>query len=194
MSMKINIQEIAIEQVEKLAEISIAFEVKHILSPIDTDNGLRGIVLKETPVTTPYIKDYDADPKEGPTQWSLYFDLSNWGFLVVEVDNELIGGAVIAYRTKGLHMLEKRQDLAVLWDIRIHPDYRKQGLGSVLFREVEAWARAHHCTHLKVETQNINLPACKFYAGQGCELGAINRYAYKGHPDEIQLLWYKMLT
>ncbi len=37
----------------------------------------------------------------------------------------------------------------------------------------------------------INVPACRFYAKQGCVLGAIDRYAYPDHPDEVQLLWYK---
>jgi len=46
---------------------------------------------------------------------------------------------------------------------------------------------------LKVETQNINVPGCRFYAKQGCELGAIHRYGYAGCPDiahEAMLFWY----
>ena len=47
---------------------------------------------------------------------------------------------------------------------------------------------------MKVETQNVNVPACRFYARQGCVLGAINRFAYPDLPDEVQLLWYKTLS
>lgn len=36
-------------------------------------------------------------------------------------------------------------------------------------------------------------PACRFYARQGCTLGALHRYAYPTLPDEAQLLWYKPL-
>jgi hypothetical protein len=34
----------------------------------------------------------------------------------------------------------------------------------------------------------------RFYASQGCKLGAVNRSVYAELPDEIQLLWYKDLT
>jgi hypothetical protein len=46
---------------------------------------------------------------------------------------------------------------------------------------------------LKVETQNINIPACRFYAAQGCHLGGFNLHAYPAEMNEIQLLWYRNL-
>ena len=68
-------------------------------------------------------------------------------------------------------MLDRRADLLVLWDIRVNPDCRGQGVGSALFQQAEAWGRAHGCRQLKVETQNINVNACRFYRAMGCELG-----------------------
>jgi hypothetical protein len=50
---------------------------------------------------------------------------------------------------------------------------------------------------LKAETQNTNIPACRFYARQGCELRAIDRFAYSEEPEvaqEIMLLWQKALS
>ena len=90
-------------------------------------------------------------------------------------------------------MLEGRRDLSVLWDIRVAPNARGRGVGSALFERVEAWALAQGCRQLKVETQNINVPACGFYARHGCELRAIHHAAYPELPEEIQLLWYKDL-
>ena len=46
---------------------------------------------------------------------------------------------------------------------------------------------------LKVETQHVNVAACRFYGRRGCTLGAVHRDAYPSLPDEIQLLWYKPL-
>jgi GNAT superfamily N-acetyltransferase len=89
-------------------------------------------------------------------------------------------------------MLEGRRDLSVLWDIRVAPDARGRGVGSALFERVEAWALAQRCRQLRVETQNINVPACGFYARHGCELRAAHP-AYPDLPNEIQLLWYKDL-
>ena len=59
-----------------------------------------------------------------------------------------------------------------------------------LFQAAAKWARSRGCRQLKIETQNINVPACKFYASQGCELRTIHPDAYPELPDEIQLLWY----
>ena len=90
-------------------------------------------------------------------------------------------------------MLVGRKDLAVLWDIRVHPDRRRSGIGTQLFKHAVKWAQSRGCTQLKIETQNINVPACEFYVKQGCHLGEINRYGYAGHQDvqhEVMLIWY----
>lgn len=84
-------------------------------------------------------------------------------------------------------------DLAVLWDIRVAPGARERGIGSSLLRSAATWARAQGCARLVAETQNVNVPACRFYARQGFELGAVHRFGYQGIPgveDEILLLWY----
>ncbi len=76
-------------------------------------------------------------------------------------------------------------------DIRVRPDYRRKGIGRALFSRTVAWAKARHCMTLKIETQNINVPACRFYARMGCELRAIHIDAYPALPDEVMFLWYK---
>jgi hypothetical protein len=61
-------------------------------------------------------------------------------------------------------MLAGRKDLALLWDIR--------------------------CRRLMVETQNINVGACRFYERKGCMLRTVRRGAYPQLPQEIQLRWF----
>jgi len=174
----------------ELARIPISFVVRSVF---DVAEDADGFVLTERNLAAPYVKDYDAIGGEGPTRWAHRFDLSNWGFLAARVDGRLVGAAAIAFDTAGVDMLEGRRDLAVLWDLRVAPDARGQGVGSALFRAAEAWGRARGCAQLKIETQNINVPACRFYAGMGCVLGAVDRSAYPELPDEIQLLWYQDL-
>ena len=108
-------------------------------------------------------------------------------------DGVRIGGAVVAWNTPGADMLEGRDDLAVIWDLRVHTDRRRWGAGSRLFRRAAQWARGKGCRRLKIETQNINVRACKFYAGQGCYLGGIHPSIYDELPHEVQLLWYLSL-
>jgi GNAT superfamily N-acetyltransferase len=175
------------------ARISIAFVVDRILEVTLADGGLGGMSLSETPVADPYVKDYDAIAGEGPARWAEHFDLSNWGMISACHDGVKAGGAVIAFRTAGLHMLGGRDDVAVLWDIRVAPGQRGAGVGSALFRAAEDWADARGCSWLKIETQNVNTAACRFYQKMGCTLGAIDRFAYPGLPGEAQLLWWKAL-
>lgn len=178
----------------ELAHIPIAFEVESVFDVSARDGGLGGLALSERRLDVPYVKDYDAVEEESPAQWARRFDVSNWGLIGAHSNGARVGGAVIAFNTAGVNMLEGRSDLAVLWDIRVSPRARGRGVGSALFRAVEAWAAARGGRQLKIETQNINVAACRFYARQGCVLGAINRFAYRELPNEVQLLWYKNLS
>ncbi len=191
--MSFRIEEEPINRLDEHATVSIAFTVNRILEVSIPNAGLGGVLLTEVAVDSPWVKDYDAIKGEGPTRWLTRFDTSNWGLLAAYDARERIGGAVIAFDTAGVHMLEGRRDIAVLWDIRVRPDNRSSGLGSLLFRAVEQWCLSKGCRTLKVETQNINLPACRFYPRMGCELGAIDRHAYSDLPEETQLLWFKPL-
>lgn len=191
--MDVELVEEPITAVTGLARVPISFEVERVLEITIRERGLGGFVLSERRLDVPYVKDYDAIPGEGPAQWPLRFDVSNWGLIVARSGGLLVGGAIIAFDSPGIDMLEGRQDLAVLWDIRVAPEARGRGVGSALFKAAEIWATKKGCRQLKVETQNINIAACRFYARQGCELGAIHRFAYPELPDEIQMLWYKDL-
>ena len=45
----------------------------------------------------------------------------------------------------------------------------------------------------KIECQNNNIPAVKFYHKQGAVLSAINEYAYYNEPEyrhETQFIWF----
>ena len=191
--MDVEVSEASSAALVEFARIPISFEVRSVLDVTGPGEGGE-LVLTERALDAPYVKDYDAISGEGPTRWAHRFDLSSWGVLLARVDGRPVGAAVIAFDTPGVDMLEGRRDLAVLWDLRVAPDARGQGVGAALFRAAEEWARARGCTELKIETQNINVPACRFYAAQGCVLRAANRTAYPELPDEIQMLWYKRLA
>ena len=192
--MRIEVTEEPITTLAQYASVPIAFEVGSILDVMATANGLGQFVLTERPLDGPYIKDYDSINEAEPAQWPRRFDMSNWVLFAARVEGRRVGGAVVAFSTPGLNMLERREDLAILWDIRVSPEARGQGVGSALFRAAEACARAKGCRQLQVETQNINVGACRFYARQGCVLRAVNHNAYPEIPDELQMLWYKELT
>ena len=181
------IREESISRLPEYSEIPIWFEVRSIFD-IEGDDP-QSALLVEKPIESPWIKDYDAFKGEGPTRWPKLWDVSNWGLLAAYFDRRWIAGCVLAYKTEGVNKLEGRDDVVFIWDIRVHPDYRQQGIGRELFAAAIQWTKHKQCLELKVETQNINVPACRFYRRQGCRLIALDRFAYDDFPEEVELIW-----
>ena len=191
--MRINIAEITPERLGEYERIPSAFEVKTILEVELVEGGLGGMRLYEVPVK-PYIKDYDAGG-ELPTDWPKRYDVTKWGFFLAKMVGEPVGAAAVAFDTTGVFMLEARRDLAVLWDIRVLPEAR--GAGILLFNHAAGWSKRRGCSQMKIETQNVNVPACRFYQRMGARLGEIHRHGYAATPavaHEVMLNWYLDLT
>jgi GNAT superfamily N-acetyltransferase len=189
-------------EVERIGEAQFAlygaiparFAVTSLFRVEPIDGGLGGFRLIEEDLGEPYVKAYGGD---GPTEWAEGFELSGWAIFVAREGRRPVGGAAVA--TGGpVYPLDRfqREDLAVLWDIRVHPDRRRRGIGTRLFQHSVGWARREGYGQLGAETQSVNVPACRFYASQGCTLGAVHRFGYAGCPDvadEAMLLWYMEL-
>lgn len=188
--MSVEIREVGTDALARYSEVPISLLVESVLIPEPVDNGLGGIRLREEKVERPYIKDYDAARGEGPTRWLKRFDMSNWGIFMAFEQETHIGGAIVA---PGAYIGDLDSRFAQLFDIRLLPEKRRQGAGAILLRYAADWAKLQGCKYLKIETQNTNIPACRFYARQGAELGNIDKFAYTGYPeseDEVQLVWY----
>jgi ribosomal protein S18 acetylase RimI-like enzyme len=177
----------SLELLTDYATVPISFD-GHSHFEVQNEDGRWQLTEIHVP---PFFKDYDT--LEHPTDWASRFDMSQWMMFSAFDDDRRVGGAIVAIRTPGVDMLEGRSDLAVLWDIRVDPDHRSRGLGESLFHEVIKWSRAQGCGELKIETQQVNVAACKFYTKMGCELRVVNKGHYPGQPDENQLLWYRNL-
>jgi GNAT superfamily N-acetyltransferase len=186
--MTINIVEESMYSLSEHVTIPIAFEVERVLDVLPSSDGFD---FTERLLDSGYVKDYDA--LEHPGDWNR-FDTSKWNLFAAYADRNRVGGAIVAIDTPEIDLLEGRNDLAVLWDLRVLPERRAQGIGTALLRAAEAFAARKGCRELKVETQNINVPACWFYQRQGFVLSAANRFAYPTLPDEVQLIWRKRLA
>lgn len=185
--MKIAIRREAPNDLQGYAQVPMILTVRSRYRAELVDGGLGGWTLNEEPVYPPWEKDYDA--VEHPSRW-LKLGISNWTVFAAYDEQQRVGGAIVVWDTPGIYMLEARTDLAVLWDIRIRSEYRRLRIGSQLFDRCAEWVRRKGCSRLKIETQDINVPACRFYASRGCELRGIHHGMYAEHPDEVQFLWY----
>ena len=156
------------------------------------DRGLCGFSLVEISVE-PFAKDFCIESSENWKRW----DLSNWAFFMAYDGDKPVGAAAVASRTKEINMLAGRDDLAVLWDIRVDESCKRRGVGQRLFNMVVDWSRRAGLSQMKIECQNNNVAACKFYHKQGAVLCEINEYAYYNEPEyrhEAQLVWYLDIT
>ncbi len=167
-------------QLEEYAAIPIAFEVTSVLKPCRGADAL--VDFSEEAVAQPYVKDYDAIDG-GPHTWSRRFDVSQWILLLCRAEGRAVGGAAIALA-----------DVATLWDIRVAPDCRGQGIGRALLEVAATQSLARGRREMHVETQNINVPACRFYESIGFQLRTVREDVYPDCPGEMELRWVKALT
>ena len=174
-------------------QIPMRFNAKSYYKIEKINRGLGGFTLVETPVEPSYIKDFCVYGDETATYWAGHFDVSNWGFFMAFDGEFPVGGAVIASRTKEVNMLSGRNDLAVLWDIRVDEKYKHQGIGQTLFDMAANWSREQGLVQMKIECQNNNIAAVNFYHKQGAVLSSIDEYAYYNEPEyrhETQFIWF----
>jgi ribosomal protein S18 acetylase RimI-like enzyme len=144
--------------------------------------------LVEYPVN-PYYKDYDLHEEAKPSETAKQFDTRNWGMLSAFRGGKRIGGAILAWDSPGFDMLAGRIDLAVMTDLRVDAEERGSGIGREIFGHALAWASERGCSELRVETQETNVPACRFYSAMGCRLISIEEGAYGPDIDELKLIW-----
>ncbi len=81
---------------------------------------------------------------------------------------------------------------AFLWNILLDRAYRRRGIGRRLFERAIDFAREHGARAIILETQNNNMPACRFYQAMGCDLVGLNDLYYSNQDleyGEVALFW-----
>jgi GNAT superfamily N-acetyltransferase len=184
------IRELPASQLATYAAIPAAFRVasRFVREPTSPASPTPD-ALVELPVARPFDKDYDAAAGMTPLDWAERYTLERWGVLVADVHDRVVGGAAVVPAAEVMPEHRSIAASAVLWDLRVAPAWRGLGIGSALFRASERWAGAHGYRVLVVETQDINVAACRFYARMGCRLLSYEEEAYDTMPGEARLLW-----
>jgi len=79
------------------------------------------------------------------------------------------GSTVVGHLVGKLHRADsiRLAPFAVLESMRVQPQYRGQGVGSLLVREFFAWARRHRAVQASVTAYAANHRAQSFYARHG---------------------------
>jgi ribosomal protein S18 acetylase RimI-like enzyme len=86
-----------------------------------------------------------------------------------------------------------RQSFAYIRDLTVDVPYRRAGVGSRLMEQAARWAHQRGLAGVMAETQNVNVPACRFYDSFGFLLGGFDMQLYRGFPElagEMALFCY----
>lgn len=129
---------------------------------------------------SPREKSYPPEPKD----YRSYLNDPEKVIFFAYADGELAGQ---------VRILRWWNAYAYIDDIAVEPRFRKHGVGRALIQRAVEWALANGFPGLMLETQNINVAACRLYQSCGFELGGFDRNLYKGltpSTDEIALYWY----
>jgi len=93
--------------------------------------------------------------------------------------------------TPEFEMFGRSRDLAHVVDMRVPAHHARKGVGKALWKAAEDWALRRGAVEIRVETQDVNVPACRFYQAMGSELRSARDDVYGPDCDEWQLIWAK---
>lgn len=99
-------------------------------------------------------------------------------------DDQVLGQIIIRKHWNGFCYID---------DIGVRNLARKKGVGRKLLEAAEIWAKTREFKGFMLETQDVNLGACKFYIRTGFVLGGVDVMLYNNckTKDEKALFWYK---
>jgi ribosomal protein S18 acetylase RimI-like enzyme len=128
----------------------------------------------------PYLKQFGPEQYD-PLPYAHEADHAAW---LAYVDGEVAGQILVK---------ENWNRYAIIWDLAVSPPFRRMGIGRRLMREAVAWARERGLPGVMLETQHINVAACRLYAECGFRLRGFDTHLYRAtlpETEEIALFWY----
>ncbi|HIQ59101.1 MAG TPA: GNAT family N-acetyltransferase [Candidatus Merdivicinus intestinavium] len=83
-------------------------------------------------------------------------------------------------------------------DICVAAAFRGRGIGTSLMKRAACWGKERGLRGIALETQDVNLLACRFYRRFGMRLGGVNTMLYRQFDKpvcgETALFWYLEFT
>lgn len=101
-------------------------------------------------------------------------------YLTAKLDNNLVVGYV------GFWLVN---DEAMIVNIAVHPDYRKEKIGEKLLRSILELAGKKGAKLCTLEVRISNSPAIKLYEKYGFQIIAIRKGYYRDNNEDAYVMW-----
>ena len=162
----------SIHQVEQFNRNSIVNS--HLMLHIQDNKISYSIVPVE-----PYKKILTVDPED----YTTFIDNPQKVIFFADVDGKPVGQ---------IKLVPWWNKFAYVEELIVDTEFRGKGVGHALMTRAIEWAKEQDFPGLTLETQDNNIPACKFYEKCGFVLTGFDLYAYKNfdNASEIALYWY----
>lgn len=128
---------------------------------------------------TPCEKRYPDEQLD----YSLYINSPDRLVFLAYLDGQCVGQ---------IRLKQNWNQYCLIEDISVANDHRNRGIGKKLMAAAIGWAKAGGMPGLMLETQDVNLVACRFYERCGFQLGGVDVMLYGNLVDkkEQALFWY----
>jgi len=118
--------------------------------------------------------------------WSAYIESSEKIVLLAFHEDTCIGQ---------IRLVKDWNRFAYIENIAVKKDFRKSGVGHLLLKAAETWAKEQSLIGLSLEAQNDNLIACRFYVKEGFVLGGVDTLKqFANTKIDLTLYWYKIFS
>ncbi|MFD3258101.1 GNAT family N-acetyltransferase [Paenibacillus lentus] len=125
-----------------------------------------------------YIKQYENDDID-----ISYIENKDKAVFFYYEGNNCIGQIRLRTNWNGFAFIE---------EITVAINWRQRGIGTELLMKAIKWAKQNNLVGLMLETQDVNLSACRFYAKNNFVIGAVDNMLYTNFStaNEKAIIWY----
>ena len=170
------IEEITHQNMKDINKSNQFFDIIGKIVPVFIDGKWS---FSEVLYENPYEKIYPADEE----QWEDYIGNPDKTIYFYYKDNDCAGQ---------IRLRKNWNQYAYIEDIAVSKSYRKSGVGTKLVEKAVEWTKSKNLCGLMLETQDVNLLACRFYSKLGFQIGGVDTMLYANFDtaDEKAIFWY----
>lgn len=169
---------------DQLGEFGYTSRYKYDVHRQQQDDNI-SIVLELVKLEDEYTKNYQDDQND----IDRYEELLPLGYSFGAYENDELVGVIIVEP-------QKWNNTVLIWELRVSTEHRRRNIGTALMNQVVEMARANGFRAIRLETQNYNVPAIKFYNQCGFMIEGIDLSFYTNtdvENSEVALFLTKKL-